>query len=271
MAWTGLALVLILLFPILSGSAFAMPHERYTESGDKSGDDCSRCHALTMDEANRLLTGVGEVKSIKHAVVQGLFEVTVENKGKHAVAYVDYAKKHLLPGPIFSLETKKIVGLSSVAPETTPNINKVDVNSIPLTNSILIGNPAGNKKLFVFTDPDCPFCKKLHWELVKLIYMEPDLAIFVKMLPLKMHPTAYDKARVILGAGTSYLLDKAFAGEQLPPPGDKDTKEAVDDSVKLAEKLGIRVTPTLILPDGKMVTGFREADKLLKLIQGESE
>ncbi|MSM40820.1 MAG: thioredoxin fold domain-containing protein [Geobacter sp.] len=269
MVRTGIAAVFF--FAIMVVSVFAMPHEECTDGSNRSGSDCSSCHTLTIDEANKLLAGVGEVKGIKQAVVRGLFEVTVENKGKQALAYVDYAKKHLLPGPIFSLETKKIVNQSSVEPEATTIKTKIDVASIPLSNSILIGNPEGKKKLFVFTDPDCPFCKKLHWELVKLVYMEPDLEIVVKMFPLKMHPTAYDKARVILGAGTSYLLDKAFAGEQLPTPGEKDSKEPVDESIKLGEKLGVRVTPTLILPDGRMISGFYEAGKLRRLIQGEAE
>lgn len=269
MVRTGTAL--ILFYTVMAASAFAMPHEECTDGSNRPGNDCTRCHTLTIDEANKLLAGVGEVKGIKQAVVRGFFEVTIENKGKQALAYVDYAKKHLLPGPIFSLETKRIVNQSSIEPEATTIKTRIDVASIPLSNSILIGNPEGKKKLFVFTDPDCPFCKKLHWELVKLVYMEPDLEIVVKMFPLKMHPTAYEKARVILGAGTSYLLDKAFSGEQLPTPGEKDLKELVDESIKLGEKLGVRVTPTLVLPDGRMISGFREADKLRRLIQGEAE
>jgi thiol:disulfide interchange protein DsbC len=103
-------------------------------------------------------------------------------------------------------------------------------------------------------------------ELVKLTYMEPDLAIYVKMFPLKMHPGAYDKARVILGGDSAYLLNKAFAGEPLPAATDKDRKEPVDETLKLGESLGITGTPTLVLPNGTVVTGYKEAGELKKLI-----
>jgi thiol:disulfide interchange protein DsbC len=87
------------------------------------------------------------------------------------------------------------------------------------------------------------------------------------MFPLKMHPAAYDKARVILGAADPvYLLNKAFAGEQLPVPGPKDAKEPVDETIKLGESLGITATPTLVLPDGTIMPGFKEAGELKKLI-----
>jgi thiol:disulfide interchange protein DsbC len=87
-----------------------------------------------------------------------------------------------------------------------------------------------------------------------------------------MHPTAYDKARVILGAADPvFMLNKAFAGEKLSAPGEKDLKEPVDETIKLAESLGITGTPTLVLPDGRIVAGFREADRIKKLLAGESE
>jgi thiol:disulfide interchange protein DsbC len=222
-----------------------------------------------MDEAGRLLDGVGKVVSVRHSPVRGLFEVSLESQGKQGVAYVDFAKKHLIPGPVFSLATKKPVNDGQQSQQQKPT--KVDINSLPVKNSIVLGNPDGKKKLFVFTDPDCPFCSKLHMELVKLVYMEPDLGIFVKMFPLKMHPGAYDKARVILGGDSPYLLNKAFAGEQLPAATEKDRKEPVDETIKLGESLGITGTPTLVLPDGRIVSGYREADKIKKLINGATE
>jgi thiol:disulfide interchange protein DsbC len=218
-----------------------------------------------MDEADRLLEGVGKVVSVKHSPVRGLFEISLENQGKQGVAYVDFAKKHLIPGPVFSLETKKPVNDGQQSQQQKPT--KVDINSLPVKNSIVLGNPDGKKKLFVFTDPDCPFCSKLHMELVKLVYMEPDLGIFIKMFPLKMHPGAYDKARVILGGDSPYLLNKAFAGEQLPSPTEKDRKEPVDETIKLGESLGITGTPTLVFPDGSIMPGFKEAAEIKRLVK----
>lgn len=256
---------LLMLLPV--ASAIALQQDESCISGlGHSGEDCTKCHNLGVDEAGRLLQRVGKVVSVKHSSVRGLFEVSLENQGKHGTAYVDFAKKHLITGPIFSLETKSPLN-DGQSQSLQQKPAKVDVNSLPVKYSIVLGNPDGKKRLFVFTDPDCPFCSKLHMELVKLIYMDPDLAVYVKMFPLKMHPGAYDKARVIMGGDAPYLLNKAFAGEQLPPPTEKDRKEPVDESIKLGESLGIKGTPTLVLPDGRIVSGFSEAGELKKMVK----
>ena len=127
-------------------------------------------------------------------------------------------------------------------------------------------NPKGKKRLFVFTDPECPFCAKMHVELKKLTALEPDLAIFIKLYPLKMHPNAYDKSRVILNRKSLALLEKSFAGEKLPAPGARDAKKPVDDTMRFAESAGINSTPTLVLPDGRILPGFKDAAAMRKLL-----
>jgi len=219
---------------------------------------------LTVAEANLLLAGLGvEVKEVRVAPINGMWELIMEKSGERSVAYLDREKRHLVPGPVFDIASKSLVGAQVVAP---PHTGKVDTASIPLTDSIVMGNPNGKKRLIVFTDPDCPFCAKLHWELVKLTYMEPDLAIYVKMFPLKTHPKAYDKARVILGGKSPKLLDKAFAGESLPDPGLNDPSRPVDDTIKIGETIGVSGTPTLVLPDGRLLAGVRSATQLKDLI-----
>ncbi|MCM0083698.1 DsbC family protein [Geomonas sp. Red32] len=220
---------------------------------------------LDVKEANALLSGLGvTVKEVHDAPVSGMWELILEKSGERSVAYLDHAKKHLMPGPVFDLTTRSLVGAQVRRPPMSPT--KVDVSSLPKEDSIVLGNPAGTKKMFVFTDPDCPFCKQLHWELLKLAGMEPDLTIYIKMFPLKMHPKAYDKARVILAKHSPKLLDKAFAGEEIPAAGANDPSAPVDASLKLGEKLGVSGTPTMVLPDGRVMTGVKSAVELKKLI-----
>ena len=250
---------LLLSLPFAGGALAMSPQEG-------CGGACDKCHSLTVQEANTILTGLGvEVKGVNPAVVNGLWELAVEQAGKQGVAYIDYGKKHLIPGPIFDIAAKAPVGGAVNLPPPPASVN---VESIPLADSIVMGNPKGKKRLFVFTDPDCPYCARMHGELGKLAAMEPDLVIYIKMFPLRMHPDAYDKARVILGArGKSMdLLEKAFSGQKLPPPGAKDAKKPVDDSIKFAESIGINSTPTLILPDGRIMPGFLEAAAIKELV-----
>jgi thiol:disulfide interchange protein DsbC len=227
--------------------------------------NCASCHSLSKEEAGTIFKGLGEVTEVKVSPVKGLYEVTVRQKNRQAVAYLDFGKKLLVPGPIFDIASKRPI---TPPPVDIPKIfSKADLDTIPLTNSIVMGNPNGKKRMIVFTDPDCPFCSKLHGELKKLVTMEPDLTIYIKMYPLDTHPAAYDKARVILGAKSLELLEKAFAGEKLPAPGEKDPKEPVDESIRLGASLGVDGTPSMILPNGRMVAGTMDATKIKSLMK----
>ena len=258
----------LLLCSAVAAAAFS--NEGCVDSSARSGSDCVRCHNLSVEDANRLLSQVGTVKSVKLAAVKGFYEIALESQGKQVIAYLDFARKHLVPAPIYDLATRKPIHegtTPTTAPPQPPKPATVDVNALPVKDSIVLGNPSARKRLFVFTDPDCPFCVKLHMELIKLMYMDPDLAIYIKMFPLKMHKGAYDKARVILSGDSGYLLNKAFAGEQLPPPTEKDLREPVDASIRLGESIGVTSTPTLVLPDGRVLPGYREAAELKKLVE----
>ena len=79
-----------------------------------------------------------------------------------------------------------------------------------------------------------------------------------------MHPNAYTISKSIVCNRSLAMLEESFAGKTLPPPL-CETK-AVDDTLALVEKLGINSTPTLVLPDGRVMPGYKKADDLLKLL-----
>jgi len=98
----------------------------------------------------------------------------------------------------------------------------------------------------------------------KVVKERKDIAFYIKMFPLKIHPGAYDKAKAIVCENSLALLDGAFEKKQLPAP--KCKTSVIDENLKLAEKLGITGAPTLILPNGRVVTGYKDANALKGLI-----
>lgn len=242
--------------------AFAAPVFAMSEG---CGGECASCHAISLQEANSILKDLGTVKSVKPAAVRGLYELTIEQQGKTGVAYLDYGKKHIISGPVYDIASRQVVGAAPVSAKK--HLERLDPATLKTGDSLVLGNPKGKKKLFVFTDPECPFCAKMHAELKKLVDLEPDLAIYIKLFPLKMHPHAYDKARVILSAKSLKLLEKSFAGEALPAPKAKDAKKPVDDTMRFAESVGIDSTPTLVLPDGRILPGAKDAKSMQELLR----
>lgn len=240
----------------------------FAQAKEGHGSDCASCHSLSEKEATELLVKIGgTVKSIKQAPVKGFFELLMERDGKQGILYLDYAKKHLMQGMVFSLDTLQPVSAHPMPQQK--QTTSVDPKSIPVANAITMGNPKGSKNLYVFTDPDCPYCRKMHAELKQLEKTAPDVAIHVMLFPLPMHPAAYDKSRVILARKDHKLLDAGFEGKELPKPVGSEGKDGVDKIIAFANSHAISGTPTLVMPDGKVVVGGMDAEALKRMVMGK--
>jgi thiol:disulfide interchange protein DsbC len=254
---------LLFISIIIAAPAFAMDKKN-------CGGECTSCHTLTEKDANELLKKTGiNVKSVKQSPAKGLFELLVEKDSKQGVIFIDYGKKHLLQGMIVSLETLQPVSSHAQDMPQPKQVTSVDVSKIPVVNAVIMGNPKGSKKLYVFTDPDCPYCKKGHLELKKLVAIAPDVAIHVMLFPLPMHPAAYDKSRTVLETKSMELLDNAFEGKEVPKPTKDSSKKAIDEIIAFANANGISGTPTMVMPDGKIEVGMRDAETLKKMLEGK--
>ncbi|HEY4745508.1 MAG TPA: DsbC family protein [Desulfuromonadaceae bacterium] len=243
------------------------PVQALTHEGAVSGD-CTSCHTLTIQEASQLLKkGGGTVKSVRQAPSRGMFELLVEKNDRQGIVYIDYGKKHLMQGLLLSLDTFEPVaahGTPAMQPQKVATINPV---SIPNQYAFTMGNPEGAKQLYVFTDPDCPYCRNLHAELKKLEKLAPQVTIRLMLLPLPIHQGAYDKARVIVGRHSRELLDMAFEGKALPQPSGDEGKAQIDAIMGFAYANGLSGTPTIVFPDGSVVVGIRDAAMLKGLLE----
>ncbi len=247
-------LLAILFFLLSATSALAM-----TQDGCGAGK-CNECHSMTMDEATGLLKGgVDQVFSVDFAEMPGLFVVEVEKQGKKFPLYVDFSKQYLVAGNIIRLNDHQ-----NITQQRQAKINRVDITRIPLEDALLLGNPEARTRVIVFTDPECPYCKRLHAELHEVVKRDAQIAFLIKLFPLKMHPNAYNISKSIVCADSMALLEASFAGQTVPPP----TCETgvVDQTLALVKDLGINSTPTLVLPDGQVMPGFKKADQLLQIL-----
>lgn len=248
---------------IVSSSSYAMAKEG-------CGGVCATCHSLTEKDATELLKKTGAtVTSVKQSPAKGLFELLVEREGQKGILLMDYGKKHLIQGMVVDLETLKPVSAHQLNTTQPKQQTTVDVTTIPVKYAVVMGNPNGTKKLYVFTDPDCPYCRKGHAELKKLASIDPDVAIHIMLFPLPMHPASYDKSRAVFETKSLDLLDKAFSGKEVPKPTRESSKKAIDEIVKFANANGISGTPTMVMPDGTIQVGMRDAETMKKMLEGK--
>jgi thiol:disulfide interchange protein DsbC len=223
---------------------------------------CSECHKLTKEEARKLLGNVVDnVVGVVQGPFPGIWEVDADRDGKTYPLYLDYSLKYLFNGQFIRLaDMENLTGLRY------QDLNRVDVASIPLKDAIRVGNPTAKKGIIVLTDPTCPYCVKLHGEMKKAVAKDPEAAFYVMPYPRNRNDKAtYRKCLAVVCAKSEKLLDEAYAGKELPAPSCKS--DAVDETMKLADRLKIQGTPTMILPDGRMVSGSMDVDALLALLK----
>jgi thiol:disulfide interchange protein DsbC len=225
--------------------------------------DCAECHKLTKEEAGKLLGGriSDNVVGVAPGPFPGVWEVDVLQDGKTYPLYLDYSLKYLFNGQFLRLaDMANLTGLRY------QDLNRLDVASIPVQDAIRIGSKTAKKAVIVLTDPTCPYCVKLHGEIKKAVAKDPDVAFLV--MPYPRNPSdkiTYRKCLAVICSKSEKLLDDAYSGKELPEPTCKTN--AVDETIRLADRLKIEGTPTMILPDGRMIGGYVEAEALLALLR----
>jgi thiol:disulfide interchange protein DsbC len=228
----------------------------------EKGQDCSKCHTLSKEEAASLLQGLipnPKVLDVLPSPVKGIWEVDIEGGGKKGLVYIDFSKKHLIPGPVVSIKERK-----NLSQERMIEITKIDPSQIPLDDALVMGEKDAKHRVIVFDDPECPHCSRLHQEMKKVIAERKDIAFYIKMLPLPIHPQAYEKAKAIVCKKSLSLLEDAFEKKELPKP-DCETK-VLDENISLSQKLGIMGTPALIFPDGRVIPGALDAKSIIGML-----
>lgn len=243
---------------------FAAPAAHSFTGDGCGGGACTDCHSLTTGEAATILgKNVDHVLSVRMSPVKGLWEVSVEKGGQRWPLYIDFSKEYVIAGRIVEAKTRK-----NLTGNRTLEMNRVDVSKIPLNGAIVVGRKDARRRIIVFDDPDCPHCAKLHETSKKIVAKHPDIAFYVKPYPRNRDEATRRKALSIVCAGTAKALEDAFSGKPLPK-GECGSK-AVDETIATADRLKIRSTPTMILPDGRVVPGALEAEAILSLLKEDA-
>jgi thiol:disulfide interchange protein DsbC len=263
--------MLCTIFSLLTVPAFAFSKEGGMGCG---AGRCSDCHSLSLQEATTLLKGIDKVLNVEFSELPGFWSVDAEKAGQKFPIFVDFSKKYVLAGSIIKIATgedltqQRMAQLNKGKPAAAPPApaaKKVDIKSIPVDDAILLGRADAKSKVIVFTDPECPYCKKAHSEMQEVVKADPNIAFLIKLMPLKMHPNAYGLSKTILcSTNPLSVLEAVLHGAPVAPSACPTTK--VDETLATAQKLGITSTPTLILPDGTILPGYKKAADLLKIL-----
>ena len=196
------------------------------------------------------------VDSVSKTPYAGLYEVYIGGQ----IIYTDDKFSFLIvDGRVVDPKNKK-----DLTAERLNELNKIDFSSLPLDLAIKVVKGNGSRKMAVFSDPDCPFCKRLEQnELVDLT----DVTIYTFLLPLpQLHPDAANKAKLIWCASDRTKAWQDWMSNEGLPKKSSNCEAPLEKIAALAKKYAVTSTPTLFFTDGKRLTGAYPAAEIDKAL-----
>ncbi|MBS3803113.1 MAG: DsbC family protein [Oleiphilaceae bacterium] len=196
------------------------------------------------------------VASVRPAPAQGLYEVVTETG---EIVYATESGTYLLTGDLLQLTETGIAnvtesGRAERRAETMAGIEKQELISYPAKGE-------EKARVAVFTDIDCPYCRKLHTEMDRLneLGITVDYFGFPRSGPATASFRKYES--VWCADDPQTAMDDAKSGRSV---ADKSCENPVAEQFELGGRVGVTGTPAIVLEDGRMVRGYVPADELAR-------
>lgn len=199
-----------------------------------------------------------EIVSLKPTPLSTVFEVEL-NTGE--VLYSDISGDYLFAGDMYRTGDTGLVNISTRGRQER-SLNKIA--AIPEQEMIIFTPDVVKASITVFTDVDCTYCRKLHSELDDLMAKGIEVRYLAYPRGGK-EGASYDKMiSVWCSDDRKKSLTQAKNGQNLPAA---DCDSPVMAHHALGNELGISGTPALIFPDGTVVPGYMDAERLAVMLK----
>jgi thiol:disulfide interchange protein DsbC len=195
-----------------------------------------------------------DLSAVSKTSYGGLYEIIIDGE----VAYITADGKYLILGSVVDVTNKRNLTAARMA-----KIQEVKWDSLPFSQAIKIVKGDGSRKLAVFSDPDCPYCRRFENELAKV----ENVTIYTFLSPIEsLHPAAINLAKQIWCEKDQVAAWNNYMMKGVKPKAAATCKNPVDENMALGSKLKVSGTPTLIFENGQRIPGMVPADKLDKLL-----
>lgn len=216
------------LFPLLAAAALTL------------GLPAAAQEATIRKSLGERLPQLKSIDEVQPTAMPGLYEVRVGTD----LFYTDAKGNYLIQGELFDTRAKRNL--------TEDRINKltaVDFSALPLNDAFTIVRGDGKRKLAVFEDPNCGYCKQLH----KTLQNEDNLTIYTFLFPI-LAPDSKTKSRDVWCAKNPAQAweDWMLRGQT---PATAECEAPIQQVLALGQKLMVRGTPAIFFQDGTRLNG----------------
>ncbi len=216
-----------------------------------SSISCAYASEADIQEAlQKKLPQLGQLRQVSKSPVPGLYEVVTQDH----LFYTDENAQYLIDGAMFDLKTMR-----NLTEARSRQLFAIDFNSLPLNLAMKKVKGKGTRKLAIFSDPNCGFCKKLEHELLKV----DDVTLYYFLYPI-FQGSAEKVAAVWCSKNQAKAWDDLMQKDIMPPAGKCSTP--TDKVIALGRQLKVNGTPALIFSDGTINPGYMRAAELDKAL-----
>ena len=182
-----------------------------------------------------------KIDEISRTPINGIWEVRVGTE----ILYTDSEGNYLIQGSIIDARQKR-----NLTEERVEKLTAVDFDTLPVKDAFTIVRGNGKRKVAVFADPNCSYCKRFERDLLKV----DNVTVHMFLYPI-LGPDSSEKARNIWCArdkGKAWL--DLMVRDQVIPAASCDAS-AIARNLEFGKKYKITGTPTMFFVDGARVPG----------------
>ena len=195
------------------------------------------------------------IDEIKPTGMPGLFEVRVNGS---EIFYTDAQANYLIQGNL--IDTKERRNLTE---ERIDKLTAIKFDALPIKDAFTVVRGNGKRKIAIFEDPNCGYCKRFERDLQKV----DNVTLYMFLYPILGADSA-EKSRAIWCAKDPAKAWQDFmVRDQNPPPAPASCDaSSLTRNVELGRKHKITGTPTLVFTDGSRVPGAIDSKQVEKLL-----
>ena len=198
------------------------------------------------------LPQLGKIDEVNKTPMAGLFEVRVGTN----LYYTDAEGNFLVLGQLIDTKAQR-----NLTEERQDKLLAIDFSALPVKDAFMIVRGNGKRKIALFEDPNCGYCKKFERDLQKV----DNVTVYLFLYPI-LGPDSIDKSRNIWCARDKGKAWQDWMVREQPVPAGTCDTEALDRNIEFGRKYKITGTPTLVFADGTRVPGAIGAPQVEKLL-----
>ena len=199
------------------------------------------------------LPNLPKIDEISKTPMPGLFEVRFNGTD---LFYTDAQGNFLLQGSL--IDTRSRVDLTE---QRVNKLTAIAFADLPIKDAFTLVRGNGKRKMAVFEDPNCGYCKRFERDLAKI----DNVTVHLFLYPI-LGADSVEKSRNIWCAKDKGKAWVDWMVKDITPATAECNTAALDRNVEFGRKARITGTPTIIFADGSRVPGAIPADRIEKFL-----